>query len=109
MHFRPDLGNTAPKRTESQRVRRGTKRAKKVLKDEGLRATITTEAGWRKFRSSSVSGPSRSASTRVAIAQKGARCLVPLHAAFKGHGTFVYNAQGTLERFKDASGAGPGW
>ena len=31
-----------------------------------------------------------------------------LHAAFKGHGTFVYNAQSTLGRFKDASGAGPG-
>jgi hypothetical protein len=31
-----------------------------------------------------------------------------LHAAFKGHGTFVYNAQSTLERYKDASGTGPG-
>src|SRR5262245_10515897 len=31
-----------------------------------------------------------------------------LHAAFKGHGTFVFNAQGTLERFKDGSRAGPG-
>src|SRR5262245_41885834 len=31
-----------------------------------------------------------------------------LHAAFKGHGTFVFNAQGALERFEDASGARPG-
>ena len=33
---------------------------------------------------------------------------MPLHAAFKGHGTFVFNAKGTLQRFEDASGAGPG-
>jgi hypothetical protein len=33
---------------------------------------------------------------------------MPLHAAFKGHGTFIFNANGTLQRFKDASGAGPG-
>jgi hypothetical protein len=31
-----------------------------------------------------------------------------LHAAFKGHGTFVYNAQSTLQRHADNSGAGPG-
>jgi hypothetical protein len=30
--------------------------------------------------------------------------MMPLHAAFKGHGTFVYNAQGTLQRFDGASG-----
>ncbi len=33
---------------------------------------------------------------------------MPLHAAFKSHGTFVYNAQGTLERYKDNTGAGRG-
>jgi len=33
---------------------------------------------------------------------------MPLHAAFKGHGTFVYNANGTLQRYKGNSGPGPG-
>ena len=33
---------------------------------------------------------------------------MPLHASLKGHGTFVYNAKNTLERFKDLSGARPG-
>lgn len=33
---------------------------------------------------------------------------MPLHASFKGHGTFVFNAQSTLQRYKDSSGEGPG-
>jgi hypothetical protein len=39
---------------------------------------------------------------------KVARCSMPLHNAFKGHGTFIYNAQSTLQRHEDASGPAPG-
>lgn len=33
---------------------------------------------------------------------------MPLHSALKGHGTFVYNAQGTLQRYTSNGGAGVG-
>ncbi|MEA2872482.1 MAG: hypothetical protein QOH67_2458 [Hyphomicrobiales bacterium] len=33
---------------------------------------------------------------------------MPLHASFKGHGTFVFNAQSTLQRHKDNSGEASG-
>jgi hypothetical protein len=49
--FGRELGNTGPEKDGVDGMFGGDTEAalKKVLRDEGLPATITTEAGWRKF------------------------------------------------------------